>query len=102
MCFCRKKRKKTDQGQQSLTAITTDAEPDLLTAAQFAHLYLLRSFEQPRINCKVRGMCGVCVISGSLKVPPRPLSAAAGAQEQPAPNKGYRNINCTQGNMTFG
>ena len=44
------KDRKTEHGreQQSLTAITTDAEPDLLTAAvppaQFAHLYLRHSF----------------------------------------------------------
>ena len=29
-----------------------------------------------RINCKVRGMCGPCDISRSLKVPPRPLFSA--------------------------
>ena len=72
--FLRKSKRQSEYRlvqRQSLTVITTDAESDLLTVAQFAQFVQLclcsfgttRTFAHwptSRINCKVREMCGVC------------------------------------------
>ena len=72
--FLRKSKRQSEYRlvqRQSLTVITTDAESDLLTVAQFAQFAQLclcsfgttRTFAHwptSRINCKVREMCGVC------------------------------------------